>query len=293
MADDVRSADSRAVSPSAEGGRIDPMVPRWYRVLRSRRETHDTFTLEIEPVDGVVHRFRPGQFDMLYHFGVGEVPISFSGDPSSPTLVHTLRGVGAVTDALLRLKAGAVVGVRGPFGNAWPVEEAAGHDVLLIGGGIGLAPLRPALYALLAQRGRYGRIAVLYGARKPEDLLFRRELARWRGRFDLEVEVTVDSAGDGWHGQVGVVTSLLPRVSFDPMLTTAMICGPEMMMRFTVRALEQRGVAPARIFVSMERNMKCAVGLCGHCQYGPTLICRDGPVYPFDLVADLFAIREV
>ncbi len=276
-----------------------PMVPRLWRVVRVRRETPDVKTLELEPLEPpsafeLGFGFKPGQFNMLYVFGVGEVPISISGDPQNPRgLVHTVRAVGAVTRALCALRRGDVVGVRGPFGSAWPVDEAEGSDVVIVAGGIGLAPLRPALYRVLANRGKYGNVALLYGARTPQDLLYRRELERWRGRFDLQVEVTVDAAGEGWYGHVGVVTKLIPRAEFDPDEAVALVCGPEIMMRFAVKALHERGVSPDNIYISMERNMKCAVGFCGHCQFGPEFVCKDGPVFRFREIERFFRVREI
>ena len=276
-------------------GASNPMVPRPFRVQRVHRETYDTFTFELESANGAEgFPFAPGQFNMLSVFGVGEVPISISGDPSGPqTLVHTVRSVGTVTQAICKRKRGGVLGVRGPFGSHWPVEEAAGNDVVMVAGGIGLAPLRPVLYYLLSNREKYGRIALLYGARTPQDLLYKPELEKWRGHFDLEVEVTVDTAAAGWRGNVGVVTTLIPRVQFDPLHTVAMVCGPEVMMRFTVRELEARDVGPESIFISMERNMKCGIGFCGHCQFGPTFVCKDGPVFRYDQIEALFAKREI
>ena len=274
----------------------DPMLPQLYRVRRKRREIHDTFTLELEPMNNstVVPHFAAGQFNMLYVFGVGEVPISISGDPARPeVLVHTVRRAGVVTTALCDLKRGDVVGLRGPFGSHWPVEEAEGNDVVIVAGGIGLAPLRPALYHLLANREKYGRIVLLYGARTPRDLLYRQELHRWRGRFDMDVEITVDSAANGWRGNVGVVTTLIPRATFDPLDTIALVCGPEVMMRFTVLELQKRGIPSEHIYISMERNMKCAIGFCGHCQFGPNFICKDGPVFRFDHVQPIFGKREI
>jgi NAD(P)H-flavin reductase len=270
------------------------MMPEPYVLNRRKRETHDTFTLELV-VKGTRARMRflAGQFNMLYVFGIGEVPISMSGDPARGGLVHTIRAVGKVTEAITRLQRGHVVGVRGPFGSSWPVQEAAGRDVVLVAGGIGMAPLRPVVYTLLAGRKQYGRIALLYGARTPRDLLYRRELTKWRGRLDLDVEVTVDSAGEDWSGDVGVVTKLIRRATFEPTNTIVMICGPEVMMRFTVAEFRARGVGIENIFLSMERNMKCAVGYCGHCQFGPTFICRDGPVFPLDRVEPWLNIREL
>jgi NAD(P)H-flavin reductase len=203
--------------------------------------------------------------------------------------------VGTVTRAMRQCGAGDMLGIRGPFGTPWPVEEAAAsaRDVVLVAGGIGLAPLRPVLYQLLAERHRYGKIVVLYGTRTPADLLFRREVELWRARLDLEVFVTVDRAAGRWHGNVGVVTTLIPKAPFDRTRTIAMICGPEVMMRFTAMKLEERGVPAEQIYVSMERNMKCGIGLCGHCQYGPTFVCKDGPVFRYDTVRRLLAMREV
>jgi NAD(P)H-flavin reductase len=225
---------------------------------------------------------------------VGEVPISISSDPDEPTLIqHTPREVGVVTRAMRRLTAGELIGVRGPYGSAWPVEAARGKDVVLVAGGIGLAPLRSALYRLMSRREHYGKIVLLYGTRTPADILFRRELERWRTGRDLEVHVTVDRAMGKWQGYVGVVTTLIPRAPFDPRRTVAMVCGPEIMMRHTVMELTRRGVKERDIHLSLERNMKCAVGFCGHCQFGPTFVCKDGPVFRFDRVAAIIDEAEV
>ncbi len=279
----------------ATAGVNNPMLPYPHRLMRLRRETDDTFTLELEPLNGAGNRpYAPGQFNMLYVFGVGEVPISISGDPTQAgLLVHTTRAVGAVTKAMVKLKRGDVLGVRGPFGSHWPVEELAGSDVVIVAGGIGLAPLRPVLFALLANREAYGKVVLLYGTRTPADLLFRRDLEAWRARFDLDVFVTVDRAMGGWRGNVGVVTTLIHRASFDPLNAVALVCGPEVMMRFTVHELNKRGIDFDSIHVSMERNMKCAIGFCGHCQYGPTFICKDGPVFRYDRIKPYFEGREI
>lgn len=280
----------------APGG-LGPMVPRPHTVQRVRQETYDTFTLELSAAAGNgenAFRFSPGQFNMLYVFGVGEVAISISGDAArSEKLVHTVRAVGATTKALRRLRRGDTVGIRGPFGSQWPVEAAAGRDVLIIAGGIGLAPLRPVIYHILRHREKYGNVALLYGARTPADLLYTKELEQWRGRFDLDVQVTVDRADASWRGRVGVVTNFIPRVRFDPAEAAAMICGPEIMMRFAVHELQEREVPGKNIYISMERNMKCAVGFCGHCQFGPTFICKDGPIFAYESVQSLLAIRGV
>jgi NAD(P)H-flavin reductase len=273
----------------------DPMVPQLYRVQRVRREIPDTFTLELEPEEGVeIPPFASGQFNMLYVFGVGEIPISISGDPARrQPLVHTTRAVGTVSKAMRELKPDDVIGVRGPFGSHWPIERATGKDVVIVAGGIGLAPLRAAMYQVISQREKYGKVVLLYGARTPEDILYRREVEHWRAHFDLEVYVTVDNATGKWRGSVGVVTRLIPRAPFDPLNTVAMVCGPEVMMRFTAAELEKRGVAAENMYVSMERNMKCAVGLCGHCQYLPHFVCKDGPVFQYSQVQELLTKWEV
>jgi NAD(P)H-flavin reductase len=272
-----------------------PMVPTMARVNRVRKETHDTFTLELHPAYGQeVHHFAAGQFNMLYVFGFGEAAISISGDPTDPKpLIHTTRAVGNVTKAMAKLKTGDIIGVRGPFGSAWPVKHAEGDDVVLVAGGIGLAPLRPVIYEILANRRKYGKLILLYGTRTPSDILYRKELESWRSRLDMEVYVTVDRSSVNWQGNVGVVTTLISKAGFDPMQTTAMICGPEIMMRYVALELQKRGVPMSSVFASMERNMKCGIGLCGHCQMGPTFICKDGPVYPYDKIRELLMKREI
>ena len=273
----------------------DPMSTRPYSINRVIKETYDTFTLELTPEtsDDCI-KFKPGQFNMLYVFGVGEAPISISGDPGNQDkLVHTIRAVGSVTKVMKKLKIGDTIGIRGAYGTGWPVDKASGNDVVLIAGGIGLAPLRPALYYLLTHREEFGKIILLYGTRTPDDILYRKELRKWRSRFDLETQVTVDRAAGGWKGNVGVVTNLIGKAPFDPLNSIAMICGPEIMMRFTAMALQKKGINNDRIYVSMERNMRCGIGLCGHCQIGPEFICKDGPVYSYDHIKELFLKREI
>jgi NAD(P)H-flavin reductase len=275
----------------------DPMIPRVARVRRRWRDLAEVWTFEIEDPDSAA--FAPGQFNMLTAFGIGEVPISVSGDPADPgKLIHTIRAVGPVSSALAALRPGDIVGVRGPFGTAWPMQEATGRDVVVVAGGLGLAPLRPALYRLLTERDRYGQIVLLYGARSPTDILFRTEIEAWRRRLDIDIAVTVDHAprdrtGHSWRGHVGVVTTLIPRASFDPMHAIALVCGPEVMMRFAIAALRDSRIADEAIYLSMERNMKCAVGFCGHCQFGPVFVCRDGPVFRYDQVRDRLTVKEL
>ncbi len=286
-----------AVPTATEASIRGAMLPVPHRVVARVQETADTWTLELEPL---AERIRPraGQFDMLYAFGIGEVPISTSGDHDGDgPLTHTVRAVGAVTRALCALEPGAVVGVRGPFGTEWPLSEAMGCDLVVVAGGIGLAPLRPAIRHALDRRDDFGAVSVLVGARTPGDLLFADECARWATGPDVEVAVTVDAAtpdsSPPWTGRVGLVTTLIPDAAVDPGTAVAFVCGPEVMMTFVVRALVERGLSLERIWVSMERNMRCAVGHCGHCQLGPTLICRDGPVFAAGAMAPLMAVREL
>lgn len=273
----------------------DPMVPVMARVRRRHRETADTWSLEIEPVgDDRRWDFSPGQFNMLDVLGVGESAISLSGDPArARRLVHTVRAVGPVSGAIGGLETGAWVGLRGPFGVGWPLEAAEGADVLMVAGGLGLAPLRPALYALLVARRRYGRIVLLYGTRSPADVLFRAELERWQRSSDIEVEVTVDHAVGAWDGHVGVVTTLISHAGLDAGSAVSLICGPEVMMRFAIAGCTDVGLDDAAIYLSMERNMKCAVGHCGHCQFGPAFVCKDGPVLRYDRVRSILGLQEI
>ncbi|MBF8277894.1 MAG: Oxidoreductase FAD/NAD(P)-binding domain protein [Candidatus Brocadiaceae bacterium] len=268
------------------------MIPSPFVVRRIQKETYDTFTIEIEPADGPRDfPFAAGQFNMLYVFGVGEVPISLSGNPGSAE--HTIRAVGTVTHALAKLKRGDVLGIRGPYGTSWPLEEAAGKDVLIISGGIGLAPLRPVLYQLFSQRKKYGKITLLYGAKTSKDILYRRELEKWGTRFNIDVKVTIDKVSEDWQGNVGVVTTLIPQTPLAPSRTITMICGPEVMMRFTIAELQKTGMGDTSVFISMERNMKCGIGLCGHCQCGPLFMCKDGPIFRYDRIKDIFGKKEL
>jgi NAD(P)H-flavin reductase len=270
-----------------------PMVPQIAHVRRRRHDAPDAWTLELDMADGARFLYAPGQFNMLTAFGVGEAAISVSGDPAAGRLIHTIRAVGPVSRALTKLGPGNPVGVRGPYGVGWPMAEAEGKDVVVVAGGLGLAPLRPALYRLLGERERYGRIALLIGARRPEEIVFRDEVENWRGRFDIDVEVTVDHAQSQWYGHVGVVTTLLSRLDIEPGRTIAMVCGPEVMMRFSAMSLVDKGLPEEAIYLSMERNMKCAIGHCGHCQLGPTFICRDGPVFTYARLKPLLAVKEL
>ena len=276
-----------ATAQHAELSHVGAMTPRPFRVAERVQDTADTWTLTLEPTSGTAPFIAPGQFMMVDAFGIGEVPISVSAPPA----VLTVRAVGAVSEAICAAQPGKVLGLRGPFGNSWPVEDAQGGDVLVVAGGIGLAPLRPVVLRMLAQRRAYRNVSLCYGARTPGDLLYVDESETWKGRIDTYV--TVDAADSSWSGSVGVVTKLLAQASFRPTETTAFVCGPEIMMHFAIRELLERGMPEHRIIVSMERHMDCGIGLCGHCQLGPTLICRDGPVYSYAQVAPWLEVREL
>ncbi len=284
-----------ATTAAASAAEIDKrLVPVPHRVVAVRRDTADTVTIGLAPLEDAPPPFLPGQVDMLYAFGVGEVPISISSDMLlGSQREYTIRRVGPVTRALTDVTVGDRVGVRGPFGVPWPLEDAEGADILVVGGGIGLAPLRSLILQLLDRRNDFGWVSILYGARAPGDILYRSELEQWRGRLDTDVDVTVDAAGAGWHGNVGVVTRLIPRARFEPGRAMAFVCGPEVMMRYTAESLLQRGVPPERIYLSAERNMLCGIGTCGHCQLGPFLVCRHGPVLSWARIGPYVRVREL
>lgn len=271
------------------------MAPVSYRVRSRVRETADSVTLRLEPDHAPVPDPLPGEFMMLYAFGVGEVAISVSGLPSEADgfLTHTIRSVGAVSAALCAAEPGSTVGVRGPFGTGWGLDEAAGRDVVIVAGGVGLAPLRPVVVGALARREEYGRVIVIAGARADREFLYADELQRWQADPRLEVHRTVDVPIQGWPGETGFVTEPLRRLVLQPGRTTAFLCGPEPMMRFGAEVLVAKGVAGQNVRVSLERNMQCGVGWCGHCQLGPLLLCRDGPVVGYDVAAPLLRVGEL
>jgi NAD(P)H-flavin reductase len=265
-------------------------IPSPYRVVSVRPESHDTATLVVEPAGPALPPFAPGQFAMVYAFGVGDIPLSVSA-LDGDRLTHTVRTVGAVSAALHALEPGARVGLRGPFGTGWDLPAAAGRDLLVVAGGIGLAPLRPLVRAALTARREYGRIGVLIGARTPRDLLYTAEIRAWRSA--ARVLTTVDRPDGLWKGEVGVVTTLLDRSGLRPGNTAAFLCGPEPMIRATAGELTHRGVDPAHVAVSLERTMHCGTGHCGHCQLGPLLLCRDGPVVDWATARPLLTVREL
>lgn len=273
--------------------RLTTMAPVPYQVASRMVETADSVTLRLEPAAEGVAPPAPGQFMMLYAFGVGEIAVSVSGLAADGALIHTIRAVGAVSAALCAAQPGATVGVRGPFGTSWGLDDAAGRDLVIVAGGVGLAPLRPVVLGALAHRKRYGRVVVVAGARAQQEFLFGAELQAWQRNPDLELYQTVDVPIQGWPGQTGFVTESLRRLTLRPSRTTAFLCGPELMMRHSARTLLDKGVAAQDIRVSLERNMQCGVGWCGHCQLGPLLLCRDGPVVGYDVARPLLEVEEL
>lgn len=274
---------------------VSAMDPLPYRVRSRVVESPDSATLCLEPVDRAVRSPEPGEFMMLYAFGVGEAAISISGDPTvnDGSITHTVRAVGAVSRALHDAQPGTVVGVRGPFGTSWGLAEAEGRDLVMVAGGVGLCPLRPAILGALAHRERYGKVMLIVGARSRADFVFVEQLKTWADDPRIELHLIVDAATQGWEGEVGLVTEPLRRLTLDAERTSAFLCGPEPMMRFGATELIAKGVAARHIRVSLERNMQCGIGWCGHCQLGPLLLCRDGPVVGYDVAEPLMRVKEL
>lgn len=271
------------------------MRPVPYRVVSRTDENRDSATLVLRPVEESLPAPRPGEFMMMYAFGVGEVAISVSGvpGPGDDAITHTVRAVGAVSRALRDAKPGTQIGLRGPFGTRWGVDAMAGRDLVIVAGGVGLAPLRPVVLDALAERGRFGRVTLIAGARSRDDFLFGDELQEWARSDGIEVHLTVDVPVQGWTGEVGFVTEALRRLSVRPDRTTAFLCGPEVMMRSGARELTRKNMAATDIRVSLERNMQCGIGWCGHCQLGALLLCRDGPVVGYDIAEPLLDVEEL
>jgi sulfhydrogenase subunit gamma (sulfur reductase) len=279
----------------------DKSMPFEATIKWIKKETRDSSTYALRINDRDIqraYRFLPGQFNMLYIPGIGEAPISLSSSPADLDLMHTVRVAGDVTTALSRLRVGDVIGMRGPFGRGWPLEEIEDLDVLIVAGGLGIAPLRSVARHILKtcaskKRGTHPRRMLLYGAKTPKDLVFRDEFPRYRDAF--EVFLTVDRADpeEYWRGGTGLVTKLFDRISLDPLCTLVFVCGPEIMMQTSVRELILRDVPGERIYVSLERNMNCGIGLCGHCFFGPKFVCRDGPVFRLSEIEGLMGTREL
>lgn len=271
----------------------DFLQPIPHLVTRKWQETGDSVTLGFRTEQSSLPSIAPGQFNMLYVFGIGEIPISMGGQSESEgELLHTIQGVGKVSQALCRMEPGDIVGIRGPYGTSWPMEKLKEKNPMIIAGGLGLAPLRPVIQQLIAQPNQFGKTSLFYGARTPNDVLYKDSFPLWREAFEGQAFATVDFADASWSGDVGVVSDLLPSSdNFENRV--ALICGPEVMIRFTIAELRSRGLPADDIYVSMERNMKCAVGLCGHCQFVGDFVCKDGAVFSYSHVERFFGRQEI
>jgi NAD(P)H-flavin reductase len=282
--------------PEYAGSRENLLVPAWAELMKIIPEAEGVSTFAFRFTDPEVqqhYRWEPGQFNMLYLPGYGEAAISMCTDvlSSDGMVIHTIRHAGSVTKAISRLKIGDVVGLRGPFGTSWPLQDIQGMDLVIACGGIGLPPLRGALYSIMRERDRYGKVILLYGARTPKDLIYVSEYESWQNA-GIEMQATVDRGDDTWDGRVGVVPMMFYHVRLDPRNTAVMACGPEIMMRFVIYEALARRIPSESIYVSLERNMKCGQGACGHCQMGPYFICKDGPVFPFSQIESFFNVEE-
>jgi NAD(P)H-flavin reductase len=272
-----------------------PLLPRAVEVVGRTQESPTVFTLRLRYLDDLPHtayQFVPGQFNMLYLHGLGEVPISIVSDPQdAPLLDHTVRAVGRVTGALQRLTPGAQLGLRGPYGRGWPLAQAQGRDVLIITGGLGCAPTVSVINYIVRRRRDFGRLVIVQGVKHADDLIWREQYAQWSRMPDTQVLVAADVGASLWPWHVGRVTELFDRAEIDVPMTLALLCGPEGMMRVAIEHLAARGLAPEAIWLSMERSMHCAIGLCGHCQLGGWFVCKDGPVFCYKDVMDLLGRR--
>lgn len=273
----------------------NPHLPHEAEILERIQESDSIFTLRLrftDPVIQAAYRFQPGQFNMVYLYGVGEVPISIVSDPLDEHLLdHTIRRVGRVTEGLAQLRAGDRIGIRGPYGRGWPLEPVEGKDVAVITGGLGCAPVVSVINYIMRRRERYGKLTIIQGVKHSRDLIYRDRYQTWAAAPDTQVLIAASAGEALWPWHVGPVTDLFEQAQFDPAKTVAMMCGPEGMMIAGAGLLAQRGVAQENIYLSMERNMQCAVGLCGHCQYGGKFICKDGPIFSYPEVKDLFGVR--
>lgn len=273
----------------------NPYLPREVEVIERIQESPDTFTLRLrftDPSQHASYRYAPGQFNMLYLYGVGEVPISIVSDIEDVHMLdHTIRAVGRVTKALATLKTGARLGIRGPLGQGWPLRQAQGQDVLIVTGGLGCAPSVSVIRHILRRRGQFGNLTILQGVKHSNDLIWRDQYTTWAKQPDTQVLLAADVTTADWIGQQGLVTTLLDDVNLAATRTIVMLCGPEPMMIATIERLLADGIPPTQIWLSMERNMQCGVGHCGHCQIGPLFVCRDGPVFNYPTVAPLLGVR--
>lgn len=270
-------------------------TPHEVEIVERIQESATIFTLRLrftDPAQHAAYRFAPGQFNMLYLYGVGEVPISIVSDPKDETLFdHAIRVVGRVTRGLAQLTAGDRLGVRGPYGRGWPLAESEHKDVMIVTGGLGCAPVVSVINYVMRRREQFGRLIILQGVKHAEDLLWRKRYEQWGEAPDTQVLIAADVGAALWPWHVGRITDLFDMTKLKAERTVVMMCGPEPMMQVAVRHLGERGVPEANVWLSMERSMHCAVGLCGHCQYGGKFVCKDGPVFSYPEVKDLFGVR--
>jgi len=284
-----------AIAAMPSKSSVNPWLPKVVTIGGIQPEVPGIATYQLNFANGhaaAPFSFRPGQFNMVYLPGIGEVPISISSDPTGAgPILHTIREAGSVTSALARKQVGETLGLRGPFGSSWPTDKCKAQDIVIACGGVGLAPLRPAIYEIVHNRKDYGRVFLLYGARTPGDLLFTREYDTWRNA-DIEIFITVDIGDARWRGNIGVVPTLFYRLRLEAKRTHVMTCGPEIMISFVVFEALARRIPRDHIHVSMERNMNCAIGQCGHCQFGPKFVCKDGPVFTYKELAPLMHTTE-
>jgi len=275
---------------------MNPYLPREAEVVERIEESPNTFSLHLRLTDGQPYSFEPGQFNMLYLHGVGEVPISIVADAAeddgpNATLTHTIRALGRVTHGLAALQAGDHIGLRGPYGRGWPMRAALDRDVIVVTGGLGCAPSVSIIHHILGRRERYGKLSILQGVKHTDDLIWRAQYDAWAELPDVQVLLAADVASPGWPGHVGLVTTLFEHLELVPQRSIAMLCGPEIMMRAAAEGLHARGLPAEAIYLSMERNMQCAVGHCGHCQIGGSFVCRDGPVFAWPELRGLLGTR--
>ena len=271
---------------------MNPYLPRQAAIVGRTQESPNTFTLELRLTDGEPYAFSPGQFNMLYLYGSGEVPISIVAEAGDTgVLTHTVRALGRITNGLAALKVGDQIGLRGPYGRGWPMREAEGHNVVVVTGGLGCAPSVSIIHHILLNREHYGHLSILQGVKHTDDLIWRNQYDAWAKLPDVAVHLAADAAEPGWHGHVGLVTALFDRLELEADRSIAMLCGPEMMMRAAAHDLNERGLAASAIYLSLERNMQCAVGHCGHCQMGGQFVCREGPVFPWPVVRERLGVR--
>lgn len=271
---------------------FDPYLPLEAEIIDRIQESSTIFTLKIRFIEYECHEqflFYPGQFNMVYLYGVGEVAISIVSDPEEKdALDHTIRAIGRVTKALQQLKIGDRIGIRGPFGRGWPLEQSQGKNVVVVTGGLGCAPTVSVINYILARRDQYGDLKILQGVKHSDDFIFRKQYAKWQESPRTEIHIAADQVGPKWPWAVGYVTDMIQTLNLDPENTVAMMCGPEMMMHTAINALTQKGIPEQNLYLSMERNMDCGIGQCGHCQYGGLFVCKDGPIFAFPEIKALF-----